>query len=103
MNRIEQLNTFLAESPNDHFLIHALALEYVKIGDDENAENYFRKNLALDKNYVPTYLHLGKLLERKGRQDAAVAIYKSGMDAAKAVNDSHSFGELRSVYEDHVF
>lgn len=42
MNRIEQLEIFLKETPNDAFLNYALATEYVSMGDDEKAEFIFR-------------------------------------------------------------
>jgi Flp pilus assembly protein TadD len=37
MDRIEQLNQFLTLNPNDSFVQHALALEYVKLGDEGKA------------------------------------------------------------------
>ena len=41
MERIDKLKTFLANSPNDSFLKHALALEYVKLGDEAGARKLF--------------------------------------------------------------
>ena len=38
MERIEQLRKFLRDTPNDSFLKHALALEHVKLGDNETAK-----------------------------------------------------------------
>lgn len=103
MNRIEQLLTFLKDSPKDNFLVHALALEYAKAGNDAMAQQYFEQNMLLDSGYVATYYHLGKLLERNGQTEAAVAIYLKGMEAAKAAGDNHAFSELRSVYEELTF
>jgi Tfp pilus assembly protein PilF len=103
MNRIEQLIQFLAESPHDSFLIHALALEYIKAGDDENGRACFEKNLLQSPDYVATYYHLGKLLERKGSVAEAISIYEKGMAIAQAAGDRHAFGELRSVYEELTF
>ena len=40
MDRIEQLKAFLVENPDDSFVQHALALEYIKLGDDAAAK-YF--------------------------------------------------------------
>ena len=34
MDRIEKIKEFLQKSPHDSFLQHALALEYIKKGDD---------------------------------------------------------------------
>ncbi len=101
--RIEKLKTFLIQSPNDCFLNHALALEYVKLGNEEEAQKLFEHNLNNDAQYVATYYHLGKLLERIGQTENAISIYEKGMQVAKAVNDMHSYNELQGAYEDLVY
>ncbi len=97
MNHIERLQEFLRESPNDCFLKHALALEYIKAGYDDKAGILFEENLGYDKNYLATYYHLGNLLVRKGQPEAAAAIYRRGMTVAREANDMHSFGELNGA------
>lgn len=101
--RIEKLLKFLEGSPKDCFLNHALALEYVKAGEEDRARTYFETNLHNDPHYVATYYHLGKLLERTGATDAAVAIYEKGMAEAKEAKDMHSYNELQAAYEDLVY
>jgi len=103
MDRIAQLKNFLEQNPKDNFLRHALALEYVKLGDEATAKAYFEENIALNAAYVASYYHLGKLLERIGDESLAIEIYAKGMDIAKSINDQHSFSELRSVYEELTF
>lgn len=102
-DRIEKLLAFLQQSPADCFLNHALALEYVKVGDEEKARMHFEKNLTGDPGYVATYYHLAKLLERTGQRDEAVKVYELGMEKAKAAKDMHSYGELQGAYEDLVY
>ena len=101
--RIEQLQNFLQQSPSDPFLHHALALEFIKDGEDQSAEKHFRTNLDAVPDYVATYYHLGKLLERDGRADDAMAIYERGMVVAKAAGDMHTYSELQSAYEDLAY
>jgi Tfp pilus assembly protein PilF len=101
--RIEKLQQFLKTSPNDCFLNHALALEYVKAGNEDLAQQYFERNLSHDPNYVATYYHLGKLLERVGRVTEAISTYEQGMSIAKAVKDMHSYNELQAAHEDLVY
>jgi Tfp pilus assembly protein PilF len=98
--RIRQLETFLQQSPDDCFLNHALALEYIKLGDDEEAQRLFRKNLSQDPAYVATYYHLGKLLERLDAAEEAAALYEKGMEQARAVGDMHAYRELQAAFED---
>jgi len=101
-DRIEKIKEFLKAAPNDCFLNHALALEYVKAGDEESAQKHFEINLNNDPDYVATYYHLAKLLERIGKQKEAIDIYEKGMEQAKAAKDMHSYSELQSAYEELV-
>lgn len=103
MSRIFQIQEFLKESPNDSFLLHALALEYIKLNNDDEARIIFEQNRRNAPDYVPTYYHLGKLLERTGSINAAIEVYEKGMEIAKAQGDQHAFSELRSVYEELTF
>ena len=41
MEKIEKLKSFLINSPGDSFLKHALALEYIKLGDEAEARKLF--------------------------------------------------------------
>lgn len=102
-DRIKKLQDFLEKTPDDSFLNHALALEYIKLGDDEKAKMLFIKNLEIDITYLATYYHYAKLLERLGDEDEAVKIYEQGMEKSKEANDSHTFSELRSAYEELTF
>lgn len=85
------------------FLQHALALEYIKINDDERAKDLFENLLQQDENYVGSYYHLGKLLERKNCLKAAKEVYEKGMQKAKEAGDMHTYNELQMAYEDLVY
>ncbi|MNE77506.1 hypothetical protein D3C80_1738250 [compost metagenome] len=102
MDRIARLREFLAQSPQDPFLVHALALEYVKNNALEEAEKYFSDNLKERPEYVATYYHLGKLLERTGKESAAAEIYEAGIERARAAGDMHAMGELRSALDNLI-
>lgn len=99
-DRVAQLRAFLQESPDDLFLNHALALEFVKRSEADEGERLFRKNLAHDVSYVATYYHLGKLLQAVGRREEALAVYQAGMVQARAAQDGHSYNELQAAHED---
>lgn len=103
MTRIEQIENFLKEAPNDCFLKHALALEYMKTGDDNKALQLFEENRSFDPAYVATYYHLGKLLEKQGHIEEAITVYTQGMEYARAAGDNHAYSELRSVHEDLIY
>ncbi len=103
MERIEKLKQFLQANPNDSFLQHAMALEYIKIGNDEDARRLFEEILNRVPGYVGSYYHLAKLLERMEQTDEAIAVYEKGMEEAKKAGDNHAFGELRGAYEELTF
>lgn len=103
MNRIERIEELLRENPKDNFLRHALALEYIKANDDVNARKLFEDILNESPDYIGSYYHLAKLLERSGETNLAVEWYEKGMDAAKKANDQHTYNELQSAYEDLVY
>ena len=103
MDRIEKIKTFLKDNPNDSFLNHAIALEYIKAGDEISAKKHFEINLNNYPNYVATYYHIGKLYERIGEQNMAISMYELGMKYAKMANDNHSYNELQAAYEDLVY
>ena len=100
MERIEKLKQLLESNPADSFIQHALALEYIKLGDDETARQLFEELLDREPAYVGSYYHLGKLLERNNDNDAAVKCYEKGMEAAKRAGENHAYGELRGAWEE---
>jgi Tfp pilus assembly protein PilF len=100
MDRIERLKGFLTSNPDDCFVKHALALEYVKLNNEAQAKALFEEVLQTDPNYIGSYYHLGKLLERINDQPGAIATYEKGMLKAQELGDRHAYGELRTAYEE---
>lgn len=103
MDRINKLLDFLKENPDDNFLRHALALEYVKLGDDATAKKLFIDILTESPQYIGSYYHLAKLLERNNEINFAIEYYEKGMAAAKMAKDNHSYNELQAAYEDLIY
>ncbi len=100
MSRIEKLLEFMKTSGKDSFLQHALALEYIKVGDDDEARKLFNEILLREPTYIGSYYHLAKLLERVGDFDRAIKVYRRGMEEAKKAGDNHSYNELQMALED---
>ena len=103
MERINKLKAFLLQNPTDDFLQHALALEYIKIGEEHQAKDLFIKILNHNPNYIGSYYHLAKLLERVNENQAAIEFYEKGMAIAKLLKDNHSYNELQAAYEDLIY
>ena len=97
------MKEFLQASPEDSFLQHALALEHIKLGNDEAARELFERILNREPGYIGSYYHLAKLLERNDKTEEAISVYEKGMTEAKKAGDNHAFGELRGAYEELTF
>jgi Tfp pilus assembly protein PilF len=100
MDRITRILEMLKQEEHDSFLQHALALEYIKIGNDNEAKKLFDNILNREPTYIGSYYHLGKLLERMDKFKEAIHVYEKGMEIAKAANDSHTYNELQAAHED---
>jgi Tfp pilus assembly protein PilF len=103
MNRIEKILEFLAQQPQDNFLRHALALEYIKMGEDQQAKDLFIEILTQSPDYIGSYYHLAKTLEKLALRTEAIEWYEKGMAAAKLAKDDHAYRELQGAYEDLVY
>ena len=97
MDRIARLRDMLAAQPTDSFLQHALALEYIKLGNDEEALKLFIALLRNEPDYVGSYYHLGKLYERLGRSEDAIESYEQGIAVAAKLKDNHARIELQQA------
>lgn len=100
MERWLKLLEMLKESPGDSFLQHALALEYIKQGQDQQARAVFEQLLAHDPDYLGSYYHLAKLVEKTGDYELAVAWYEKGMAVARKLKDTKAYNELQSALDE---
>ena len=103
MDRIAKIKEFLVANPADNFLRHALALEYMKLGEDAAARELFEAILTESPDYVGSYYHLAKLLEKMEERELAIEWYEKGMAAAKQAGDNHAYSELQAAYEDLIY
>lgn len=103
MTRIERIIEFLNQQPKDNFLRHALALEYIKLGELVKAKDLFIEVLTESPDYIGSYYHLAKCLVDLQEIEAAIQWYEKGMEAAKLEKDDHAYRELLAAYEDLVY
>lgn len=100
MDRILQLERFLAEQPNDSFLRHALALERIKRGELDMARSLFEELLANDPTYVGSYYHLAGLYDKLGQTASAIETYERGIEVARKLQDRHAQNELQMALDE---
>jgi tetratricopeptide (TPR) repeat protein len=96
-DRLEQLKSFHEEDPDDPFTRFAMAREYLKRDRAERALELFEELVDTDPDYVGTYYHLGKLYERLGRTDDAVATYARGIEVAREHGSQKDLSELQDA------
>ena len=94
---MNQIKALLAESPDDAFLLFALAKEYEGSGEREEALQQYLLLRQKNPGYVGTYYHLGKLYEKLERTDEALEAYSTGMEEAQKAGDRHAWSELSSA------
>ncbi|MBL7856568.1 MAG: tetratricopeptide repeat protein [Cyclobacteriaceae bacterium] len=102
MSRIQHLQQFLAEDPNDPFNLYALALEYLK-HDQKKASELFDQLLIEHPDYVPTYYHAGKLFQELRQTEKALLLYETGISKAKKVNDLKALRELQAAHTELLY
>jgi len=99
MNRIEALKGFLEENPADSFSRYGLALEYVKLGQHDDALREFETVKTNDPAYVPAYFQLGQLYQKLGRTHEAEKTFRTGITVAAKAGDEHTRSELEAALE----
>ena len=99
MNRIEILKGFLNENANDSFSRYALALEYVKLEQNDDAVREFETVKKNDPDYVATYFQLGQLYQKMGQTHDAEKTLRTGITVASKVGDEHTRSELEGALE----
>lgn len=96
-DRIENLQNFLIEDPDDHFSRYALALEYQRLGDDTKAAELFSYLLEHVPDYLAAYYQYGKLLEKQQNAEKAAHIFKMGIAIAQKQGNGKTKRELESA------
>jgi tetratricopeptide (TPR) repeat protein len=97
MDRIAFLTDFIEKNPTDLFSRHALAMEMIKLGNDQEAKLVLDQILLIDNNYVGSYYHLGKIEERLGMMNEALVTYEKGIQVATALGDQQALRELKAA------
>lgn len=101
--RLEQLRQFLKEDPNDPFNLYALALEYLRLAETDEARRYFELLLKEHADYLPTYYHAAKFYETLDMTDEALRLLKKGMELARTQHQDKTLRELKSYHDELEF
>src|SRR5690349_10557169 len=99
MNRLQQLQQFVDDDPDDPFNLYALALEFLK-HDAKKAEELFQKLLSDHQDYLPTYYQAADLFESIGKHELALATLKKGIELATNKRETKARAELQTMLDE---
>lgn len=98
-DKIEQLLQFHKETPDDPFLIYALANAHQKYKKYPKAVEFYELLLNNHPNYGGTYLHYAKLQTEMNNYHKADEVYQKGIDVLRKLGDTKNLNELLEAYE----
>lgn len=98
-SRREQIETMLADEPNDPELRYMLAMEYVSTADDAGAVRCFEELIQATPNYPPAYHQGGRALQRLNRIAEARALLLRGIPIAEKQGNAHAAGEMTELLQ----
>ena len=102
LSRLDLLEQYYKEDPNDPFNVYALALEYQKT-DPLRSRDLFEKLLTEHTGYLPTYYHAARLFADINEGAKAKSVYEKGIALAKQKLDNKALRELQSAYNEFLF
>lgn len=94
------LKQFIEQNPEDPFPRYGLAMELVQRGERAAAREAFEDLVNRSPDYVATYLMYGNLLAEDGDGAEAGAIFRRGIEVARAGGDGHAASELAAALAD---
>ena len=95
--RLQYLQELSESSPNDAFVLFALAKEYEGLQDTSQALHFYLRLKASDPSYIGLYYHLGKLYETMEVRNNALTVYAEGIAIAQIAGDLHALSELKGA------
>ena len=95
--RLEILEAFVAQKPDDAFSRYGLALECMNSGDVTNAEAHFHELLQRNASYVPAYLMFAQMLAKQSRREDARKVLFQGISAASRAGNAHAQSEMEAL------
>jgi tetratricopeptide (TPR) repeat protein len=94
MPSVERLIKLLESSPDDDFLLYALAIEHAKLAQHAEALAYFDRAIKANPANAYHHFHKARSLEALERIDDALDTLRSGAESARAQGDAKALSEI---------
>ena len=92
---LENFEKMLAAGKDGALLRFSLGNEHLKFGDAARAADHLARAVALDPNFTAAWKLYGKALAAAGRNDDALAAYRTGIEVAARRGDKQAEKEMR--------
>jgi predicted Zn-dependent protease len=96
-SRLQKLEEFLRNNPNDAFSRYGMALECMREGDLVAADTHFRALLETNPDYVPGYQMYAQMLAQNNRTDEAKSTLSQGIQSAIRQGNQHARSEMEAL------
>jgi predicted Zn-dependent protease len=96
-SRLQKLEEFLRNNPNDAFSRYGMALECMREGDLVAADTHFRALLETNPDYVPGYQMYAQMLAHNNRTDEAKSALSQGIQSAIRQGNQHARSEMEAL------
>jgi predicted O-linked N-acetylglucosamine transferase (SPINDLY family) len=99
---------FNADDPQRYAILFNQAVLLSNTGDLAEAETALREAIALNPDFMPAYVNLGGILERRGDPDGAIALWLSGIERLARVTGETlgyktlAYKQISRVLMDHA-
>src|ERR1700677_5029580 len=91
------LEQLVGAKHTDAFARYVLALECMKLGDNDAATTHFQKLLEGNPKYVESYFQFGQHLSRIGQLEQARKLLSDGILVAQNAGDMHARDEMQAA------
>lgn len=95
--RLQKLEKFYKEEPDNTFIIYALAMEYEKI-DLSQALQYYEQLLDNHPEYLPTYYQVAHIYWEDEDIEKANEVFLKGIALAEKQKNEKTLHELKAAY-----
>ena len=94
MPSVEQLEAMLKDTPDDTFLLYALAMELDNREQHQRSLDIFTALMSQATPYVPAFFMSAQQLVRLDRVNEARTCLRSGIEQARQQGDAHAAAEM---------
>jgi tetratricopeptide (TPR) repeat protein len=96
-SRLTQLFALLSDHPEEVFLHYAIASEYKKAQNWEEALSWFEKTVQLEPSYIAAYYQMAEAFEANDQRASAKKALETGLLHAQAAKDLKSISEFKNA------